>query len=139
MPETVQRLRMDSGFSLPTSSLLPGPESHSGMQFRLMPLGADTFLANVGIFAPAAPGQLCLLPDGPADGAGFQHVGNHVPGVTSPGFQDFAFFPNLFKFVVAKHNLFPRSADLAATWGPSLLPLAYLLSAGRKTALDSVY
>jgi hypothetical protein len=42
-----------------------------------------------------------LFTDGPADGAGFQQIGYHVPGVTPPGFHDFAFFPNLFEFVVA--------------------------------------
>jgi len=71
------------------------------MQLRLVLLGADAFLADVSVFAPAAAGQLDPFADGPTDGAGFQHVSNHVPGVTSPSFHDFTFFPNLFEFVVA--------------------------------------
>jgi len=63
--------------------------------------GADPLLAYVGVFAPAAAGQMDLFTDGPAAGAGFQQIGYHVPGVTPPGFHDFAFFPNLFEFVVA--------------------------------------
>jgi hypothetical protein len=66
-----------------------------------MMLGADTFLADVGVFAPAAVGQLVLLPEGPTDGAGFQQVRDYLPGVTSPSFHDFPFFPDLFEFVVA--------------------------------------
>jgi hypothetical protein len=84
-----------------TSSSLPSPESHGRMQFRLMLLGADTILAKVGVLAPAAADQLDLFADGTADGAGLQHVRNHMPGDTSPGFQHFTFFPNLFEFVVA--------------------------------------
>jgi hypothetical protein len=71
------------------------------MQFRLMLLSADTFLADIGIFAPAAAGQLGFLADGPTDGADFQHVGDNVPGVTSPGFHDFTLFPDLFELFVA--------------------------------------
>jgi hypothetical protein len=71
------------------------------MQFRLVLLGADPFLADVGVFAPAAANQLDLFAEGPTDGAGFQQVSNNVPGVTSPSFQDFPFFPNFFEFVVA--------------------------------------
>jgi hypothetical protein len=79
------------------------------MQFRLVPLGADPVLANVSVFfTPAAAGQLDLSADGPTDGASFQQVSNNVPGVTSPGFKDFPFFPNLLEFVVAEHNLLPR-------------------------------
>jgi hypothetical protein len=71
------------------------------MQFRLVLLGADAFLADVSVFAPAATGQLDLFAEGPADGAGFQQVSNDVPGVTSPSFQDFPLFPNLFEFLMA--------------------------------------
>jgi hypothetical protein len=78
------------------------------MQFHLVPLGADPFHTDVSVFAPAAAGQLDLFADGPTDGASFQQVSYNVPGVTSPSFQDFPFFPNLFEFVVAEHNLLPR-------------------------------
>jgi len=78
------------------------------MQFRLVLLGADTFLADVNVFAPAAAIQVDLFTDRPTDGAGFQHLSNHVPGETSPGFHDFTFFPYFFEFVVAKHNPLPR-------------------------------
>jgi hypothetical protein len=71
------------------------------MQLRLMLLGAETFLANVDIFAPTAADQLSLFTNGPAYGASLQQISNDVPGVTSPGFHDFAFFPYLFEFVVA--------------------------------------
>jgi hypothetical protein len=71
------------------------------MQFRLVLLGADTFLADVSVFAPATADQLDLFADGPTDGTGFQHLGNHMPGEASPSFQDLAFFPNLLEFVVA--------------------------------------
>jgi len=75
------------------------------MQSHPVPLGADPVLADVGVFAPEATGQLCLLPDGPADGAHLQQVSNHVPGVISPSFKGFPFFPNPFEFVVAEHDL----------------------------------
>jgi hypothetical protein len=78
------------------------------MQFRLVPLGANPFPADVGVFAPAAAGQLDLFADGPTDGASIQQVSNNVPGVSSPSFKDFPFFPNLFEFVVAEHNLLLR-------------------------------
>ena len=81
------------------------------MHVRLMPLGADPFLADVGVVAPAAAGQLDLFADGPADGASFQQVGYDVPGVTSPSLNDFPFFTNLFEFVVAEHSLLPRFPD----------------------------
>jgi hypothetical protein len=71
------------------------------MQFRLVLLSADAFLADVRVFAPAAAVQLDLFTKGSTDGASFQHVRNHVPGVTSPSFQDLTLFPNLFEFVVA--------------------------------------
>jgi hypothetical protein len=79
------------------------------MQSHLVPFGAGPILADVGVFAPEAAGQLCFLPDGPADGAHLQQVSNDVPGVTSPGFKGFSFFPNVFEFVVAEHNLSPAS------------------------------
>jgi hypothetical protein len=66
-----------------------------------MLLGADTFLADVGVLAPAAAGQLSLFADSPTDGASFQHVRNKAPGVTSPSFHNFTFFPDLFEFFVA--------------------------------------
>jgi hypothetical protein len=70
-------------------------------------LGADPFLADVGVYAPVAAAQSNLFADGSTDGASFQQVSNHVPGVISPSFKDFPFFPNLFEFVVAEHNLLP--------------------------------
>jgi hypothetical protein len=71
------------------------------MQFRLVLLGADTFLADIGVFAPAAASQLDLFAESSTNRASFQHVSNNVPGVTSPSLHDFPFFPNLFEFVVA--------------------------------------
>jgi hypothetical protein len=92
------------------------------MEVRLVLLGADPFFADVDVLAPAAAGHLDLFADGPTDGASFQQVSNNVPGVTSPSFKDFPFFPNLFEFVVAEHNLLPRFPYSDATRGPSFLP-----------------
>jgi hypothetical protein len=74
------------------------------MQFRLVPFGTDTFLADISVFAQATSGQLWLLPDGPADGAHFQQVSDNVPGESPPGFQGFLFFPNPFELLSAEHN-----------------------------------
>jgi hypothetical protein len=63
------------------------------MQFRLVLLGADTFPAYIGVITPAAWSQQNFFADGPADGAGLQHLSDHVPGETPPGFHDFTFFP----------------------------------------------
>jgi hypothetical protein len=41
--------------------------------------------------------------------AHLQQVSNDVPGVTSPSFEGFPFFPNPFEFVVAEHKLSPAS------------------------------
>lgn len=82
------------------------------MQFHPVPLGAVPVLADVCVFARVAAGQLWLLPDGPADGAHLQQVSNNVPGVISPSFKGFPFFPNPFEFVVAEHDLSPASPCL---------------------------
>jgi len=82
------------------------------MQSYPMPLGAVPVPTDIGVFAPEAAGQQCLIPDGPADGAHFQQVSDNVPGVTSPSFKGFPFLANPFEFVVAEHN--PP---------PSLLPI----------------
>jgi hypothetical protein len=74
------------------------------MQFRLVLLGAYAIFANVGIIAPAATAQHFLFANGSADGAGFQHVRDDVPGIASPSVQDLTFFANLLEFVVAQHN-----------------------------------
>jgi hypothetical protein len=76
------------------------------MQF-LVPLGTVPVLADVGVFAPAAASKLYFLPDAPADGAHLQQVSNNVPGVASPSFKGFLFFPNPFEFVAAEHELSP--------------------------------
>ena len=77
------------------------------MQFHLVALGAVPVLADVGVFAPAAAGQVCLLPDGPTDGAHLQQVSNSVPGEASPSFKGFVFLPNPFELVVAEHDPSP--------------------------------
>jgi hypothetical protein len=74
------------------------------MQFRLVPLGADSFPAHVNIFAPVAAGHLDPFAESPTDGASFQKVSHNVPGETSPSFQGLPFFPNLFEFVLVENN-----------------------------------
>jgi len=64
-------------------------------------LGADPLFADVSVFAPAAAGHLDFFTNSPTDGAGFQQIGYDVPRVATPGFHDFAFFPDFFEFVVA--------------------------------------
>jgi hypothetical protein len=76
-----------------------------GMQFRLVQLAADPFLVQVSVFAPATAVRSNLFADGSTNGASFRQASNNAPGVTSPGFQGFPFFPNLFQFAESEHNL----------------------------------
>ena len=76
------------------------------MQF-LVPLGAVPVLADVGVFAPAAASKLYFLPDATTDGTHLQQVSDDMPGVASPSFKGFLFFPNPVEFVAAEHDLSP--------------------------------
>jgi hypothetical protein len=78
------------------------------MQLRLVLLAADTFPTNVSVFTPSAADQLDFFTKGSTDGAGFQHVGNHVPGVTPPSFHDCTFFPDFLELFVAQHIPLPQ-------------------------------
>ncbi len=71
------------------------------MQLCLVLLGADAFLADVDILAPAAPVEVDLFPDRPADCACFQHLGYRMPGKTAPSIHYFPLFSYFFEFVVA--------------------------------------
>jgi hypothetical protein len=101
------------------------------MQVCLVFLDAEPVLADVGVFAPAAAAQLGFFAEGPTDGASFQQVSHNVPGVASPSFQDFPFFPNLLEFLMAEHNLVPRFSLFGCNLGTpddlvySLLPVGH--------------
>jgi hypothetical protein len=71
------------------------------MQIRLMLLRAHTFLADVSVLTPPAPGQARLFADHPANGAGLKQVSDRVSGVCAPHIHNFPFFSHSCEFVVA--------------------------------------
>jgi hypothetical protein len=119
-------------------SFLPRPESHSGVQFCLVLLGANAFLANVDVITPAAAIQVGLFTHGSAGGTSLQHLGDDVPGVLAPDVHDFQFFSDLLEIVVAQHTLSPRFLlKLDANQMPHCIAPQNLTSADSVTNLDS--
>ena len=74
------------------------------MHVSVVLLGADSFFAEVNVFAPTASLQVLFVADSATNRAGFQEVGHDMAGVGPPVIIDLVLFPNLRKIIIREHS-----------------------------------
>ena len=74
------------------------------MHVSVVLLGADSFFAEVNVFAPTASLQVLFIADSATNRAGFKEVGHHMAGIGPPVVIHFMLFPDLGEIIVREHS-----------------------------------